>query len=103
MSSIADTAKTPETKRTLPAWKVIWKMIRYRRGLWLGNWLMMMLLMLFLQIPALVLREFFDTLSKNTQAGMNLWTIVALLFAAEVGNTLGVYGLITTNTPFFQN
>ena len=102
MSAITDTAKTPETKRTLPAWKVIWKMIRYRRGLWLGNWLMMMLLMLFLQIPAFVLREFFDALSGNTQTGLNLWTIVALLFAAEVGNTLGIYGLITTNTPFFQ-
>ncbi len=103
MSAITDTAKTPETQRTLPAWKVIWKMIRYRRDLWLGNWLMMMLLMLFLQIPGLVLRDFFDALSGSTQTGMNLWTIVALLFASEIGNTLGGYGLITTNTPFFQN
>lgn len=103
MSAITDTAKMPETQRTLPAWKVIWKMIRYRRDLWLGNWLMMMLLMLFLQIPGLVLREFFNALSGSTQTGMNLWTIVALMFASEMGNTLGGYGLITTNTPFFQN
>lgn len=103
MSAIADTAKVPETRRTLPAWKVIWKMIRYRRDLWLGNWFVMMILMLLQQIPGLVLREFFNGLSGSAPAGMNLWTIVALLFASEIGSDLGVYGLITTNTPFFQN
>jgi ATP-binding cassette subfamily B protein len=102
-TSIADTAKTPETKRTLPAWKVILKTIRYRRDLWLGNWLAMMAAMLFYQIPGLALREFFNALSGGTQTGLNLWTIIALLFAAEIGSTLGIYGLITTNTPFFMN
>jgi len=102
-TSTAEFAKTPETKRTLPAWKVIFRMIRYRRSLWLGNLLAMLFLMLFYQIPGLVLREFFNTLSGSTQAGMNLWTIVALLFCAEIGSVLGMYGLITTNTPFFMN
>jgi ATP-binding cassette subfamily B protein len=102
-TSTADTAKIPETKRTLPAWKVIFRMVRYRRDLWLGNLLAMLFLMLFYQIPGLVLREFFNALSGSTQTGMNLWTIVALLFAAETGSVLGMYGLITTNTPFFMN
>jgi ATP-binding cassette subfamily B protein len=98
-----DSAKIPETKRTLPAWRVILRMVRYRRDLWLGNWLAMMAAMLFYQIPGLALREFFNTLSGNTQTGMNLWTIIALLFAAEIGSILGIYGLIATNTPFFMN
>jgi len=102
-TSIADTAKTPETKRTLPAWKVILKTIRYRRDLWLGNWLAMMAAMLFYQIPGLALREFFNALSGGTQTGLNLWTIIALLFCAEIGSMLGIYGLICTNTPFFMN
>ena len=34
---------------------------------------------------------------------MNLWSIVALLFAAEIGSILGIYGLVTTNVPFFMN
>jgi ATP-binding cassette subfamily B protein len=101
-TSIADTAKTPETKRTLPAWKVILKTIRYRRALWLGNWLAMMAAMLFYQIPGLALREFFNALSGGTQTGLNLWTIIALLFCAEIGSMLGIYGLICTNTPFFM-
>jgi ATP-binding cassette subfamily B protein len=102
MSVITDSAKTPETKRTLPAWKVIWKMIRYRPGLWSANWLAMMVLMMFFQIPGLVLRKFFDALSGSAQTGVNLWTIIALLFVTEIGNTIGIYGLIATNTPFFQ-
>jgi ATP-binding cassette subfamily B protein len=102
-TNIADSAKIPETKRTLPAWKVILKMVRYRRDLWSANWLAMIFLMLFNLIPGLILREFFDSLSGATQTGMNLWTIVALLFTVELGNTLGIYGLISTNTPFFMN
>jgi len=102
-TNIADTAKTPETKRTLPTWKVIFRTIQYRRDLWLANWLAMMAIMLFLLVPGLVLREFFNALSGSVQSGMNLWTIVALLFAAEIGSILGIYGLITTNTPFFMN
>jgi ATP-binding cassette, subfamily B, bacterial len=102
-TQIADTAKIPETKRTLPAWKVILRTIRYRRDLWLGNLLAMLVAMLFYQIPGLALREFFNALSGNAQGGLNLWTIIALLFAAEIGSALGIYGLIITNTPFFMN
>jgi ATP-binding cassette, subfamily B, bacterial len=97
----AGQASTPV--RSLPAWKVILKMIIYRKDLWLANWLMMMIAMLFYQIPGLAIREFFNLLSGSAQFGLNLWTLIALLFCAEIGSTLGVYGLITTNVPFFQN
>ncbi len=63
----------------------------------------MMITMLFLQIPALALREFFNMLSGNAQLGLNLWSLVALLFLAELGSMLGIYGLIATNVPFFMN
>ncbi len=89
-----------KAKPSLPAWKVIFKTVLYRRDLWLANWLMMMFAMLFYQIPGLALREFFNLLSGGAQSGFNLWTIVALLFAAELGSTLGIYGLIATNVPF---
>ncbi|MBN1371757.1 MAG: ABC transporter ATP-binding protein [Anaerolineaceae bacterium] len=98
----ATTASTPR-KPTLPAWKVILKVIIYRKDLWLGNLLMMLFAMLFYQIPGLALREFMNMLSGNAQYGLNLWTIIGLLFAAEIGSILGIYGLIATNVPFFQN
>jgi ATP-binding cassette, subfamily B, bacterial len=88
---------------TLPAWKVIWKMVLYRKDLWLANWFMMMILMLFYEIPGLALREFFNNLTGTAGMGLNLWTIVALLFAAEIGSVLGGWGLNTTNVPFFMN
>ena len=37
----------------LPAWKVVLRMIQYRKDLWWRNWLAMMIMMLFYQIPAL--------------------------------------------------
>jgi len=90
-------------KRKLPAWKVILSMIRFRKRLWLANLLMMLILMGFYQIPGLALREFFNLLSGSAQMGLNLWTLIALLFLAELGSTLGGWGLIATNVPFFMH
>ena len=97
------TAQTVKKKPTLPAWKVILKMIIYRKDLWLANNFAMLITMLFLLVPGLAMREFFNLLSGNAQFGLNLWSIVALVFLSEIGSILGIYGLVTTNTPFFQN
>ncbi len=86
---------------TLPAWKVIWKMIRYRPGYWSANLLAMVIAMLFFQAPGLLMREFFNLLSGDAHIGLNIWSIVALLFVSEMGGILGIYGLILTNVPFF--
>jgi ATP-binding cassette subfamily B protein len=97
------TAAQENRKSTsLPAWKVIWKTIQFRPRLWLANLGAMMVAMLFIQVPGLVMREFFDALSDGAQTGLNLWSITALLFAAELGSVLGIYGLVLTNVPFFN-
>jgi ATP-binding cassette subfamily B protein len=103
MNSGNKTGTNHKPSETLPAWKVVWKSIVYRKDLWLANWLAMMITMLFIQIPALALREFFNMLSGSAQLGLNIWSLVALLFMAEIGSVLGIYGLITTNVPFFMN
>lgn len=97
------TAQTAKQNTGLPAWKVVLKMIVYRRDLWVANLIAMFITMLFLQIPALALREFFNLLSGSAKLGLNVWTLVALMFMSEIGSILGIYGLITTNTPFFMN
>jgi ATP-binding cassette, subfamily B, bacterial len=86
---------------TIPAWRVIWRMICYRPGLWTANLFAMIIAMVFFQVPGLVMREFFNLLSGDAGIGLNLWTIIALLFAAEFGSVLGIAGLIVTNVPFF--
>lgn len=85
----------------LPAWRIILATIRFRPGLWLMNLGAMMVLMIFLQVPGLVIREFFNLLSDAAPARFDLWTLVALMFAGEVVRLLGVLGLVRTNVPFF--
>lgn len=97
------TATAAIPKASLPAWKVILKTIQYRKDLWLANWLAMMFTMLFYQIPGLALREFFNMISGNAQFGFTIWTLIALMLAAEIGSVLGIWGLVTTNVPFFVN
>jgi ATP-binding cassette subfamily B protein len=85
----------------LPAWYVILKTVQYKPVLWLLNLGAMLVLTIFWQLPALVMREFFNLLSGDAQAGLNVWSIAALLVACEVGRDLGLLGLIRTNVPFF--
>jgi ATP-binding cassette, subfamily B, bacterial len=86
---------------TLPTWRVIYDMIAYRWKLWAGNLVAMMLLIAFWQIPGFIMRAFFDFLSNDAATGADIWTLVAFLFACELGRLLGMMGLITTNVPFF--
>jgi ATP-binding cassette subfamily B protein len=92
---------TERTAATLPTWKVILSVIRYRRGFWLLNLAAMLVLIVFWQAPALVMRQFFDMLSGDASVGWNVWTIVGLLAAFELARLLGIFGLINTNVPFF--
>ena len=85
----------------LPAWKVIWAMVRFRRSLWLRNSAAMLVLMLAFQVPGLVQRAFFDMITGHAQAGLGIWSLLAVLSTAEIGRTLGAFGLVRTNVPFF--
>lgn len=95
--------RTDDERRvpTLPTWRVILDMIRYRWKLWLGNLAAMLLLIAFWQIPGFIMREFFNLLSGNAQVGYDVWTLLAFLVACELGSMLGIWGLISTNVPFF--
>jgi ATP-binding cassette subfamily B protein len=86
---------------TLPTWQIILSMVRYRPWLWLINLFSMFVLVLFWQLPALLMREFFDLLTGDARIGLGLWPLIVLLFALELGRFIGRYGLIKTNVPFF--
>ncbi|MCP4542081.1 MAG: ABC transporter ATP-binding protein [Chloroflexi bacterium] len=94
---------TTRKVESLPTWKVISEIIRYRLRLWLINLMAMMVLIFFWQFPAVVMREFFDLLTGEAQLGLNVWSVAVLLFACELGRVLGIYGLTNTNVPFFMN
>ncbi len=96
-----DTAAQKSKIKHLPAWYVILKMVQYRPKLWLINLSAMLLLTIFWQLPGIVMREFFNILTGNEQAGLNIWTIAALFLAFEIGRDLSLVGLIRSNVPFF--
>jgi ATP-binding cassette subfamily B protein len=79
------------------------RMVRYRLGLWLVNLASMLVLIAFWQLPAIVMRQFFNLVTGDAPVRFSVWGIVALLFAFELGRLLGIYGLINTNVPFFAN
>ena len=107
MSEAATTrpVTTPATANppvmTMPTWRVILRMVRYRPWLWIGNFFSMMVLTVFWQLPAILMRDLFNLLTHEAPARMGLWTLVALLFAFEVARDLGLLGLVSTNVPFF--
>jgi ATP-binding cassette subfamily B protein len=86
-----------------PAWRVILRMVRYRPRLWLGNLGCILAIRLLWQVPGLLTREFFNLLTGDAQVNLGLWSIVALLLASEVGKIASVYGVISTNVPFFAH
>ncbi|MEJ2758112.1 MAG: ABC transporter ATP-binding protein, partial [Anaerolineales bacterium] len=90
-----------ESGSAQPAWRVILDMIRFRPKLWLLNLGAMLVLMMSFQLPGLSMRWFFDLLTGDQPAQFGLWTLVAFLFAGELGRILGLFGLVSTNVPFF--
>ncbi len=99
--STDDSVRPGATGKRLPAWYVILKMVQYRPRLWLLNLSAMLFLTVCWQLPGIVMREFFNILTGNEQAGLNVWSIVALLLAFELGRDAGITGLIRSNVPFF--
>jgi ATP-binding cassette, subfamily B, bacterial len=85
----------------LPAWKVILRMVRYRLGLWLLNLTSVLLITIMWQIPGFALRGFFNLLSGDADAGVSLWSMIAILAGCHLGRTFGILGAIRTNVPFF--
>jgi len=105
MTTTTDLFAQPETETPrgdrLPTWLVIWRLVRFRQGLFIANFVAMLLCNAAWQIPALVLREFFNLLTNHGVARFDVWTLVAFMFASEVFLRLSFLGLTLSNVPFF--
>jgi ATP-binding cassette subfamily B protein len=74
----------------------LFKLTRYRIGLYLINALAWTLIYLAPIIPGWITKQFFDTLTGSSQYGFNVWTLIALLIASALGRViLIVFGFIT--------
>jgi ATP-binding cassette subfamily B protein len=88
----------------LPAWRVILRMVRFRFGLWLIDFASVFISRAAWQIaPGLVMRAFFDLITGQAQAGLGIWSIVALFVATELGRAAGQYGFAYADPPLFAH
>ena len=88
----------------LPAWQVILAMIRFRPWYWFIDLMSVVAFRVSWQIlPALIMKAFFDLLTGEAQAGMNIWTIVALILCSFLVRQMGSFGFYYADVPIFAD
>jgi len=93
-----------ENVPALPAWRVIWNMLRFRPFLWLVDLISVALFRASWQLlPALAMRAFFDMLTGETQVTFGVWAIVAFFVGAWLAQVLGRYGFYYADVPIFND
>jgi ATP-binding cassette subfamily B protein len=100
MTETTFTQKVP----ALPAWRVIWEMMRFRPWLWFIDLLCVALIRFVWQIaPALIMKAFFDMLTGAAQLTFGIWTIVAFALASWIGRVVASYGFYYADVPIFAD
>ena len=100
VSNIDQNEKIP----ALPAWRVIWAMVRFRPWLWLVDLLSVSIMRFFWQVaPAFIIKAFFDMLTGEAALTGGIWAILAFLVASWLGRVLGSYGFYYADVPIFAD
>ncbi len=100
---MTDTTLT-EKAPSLPAWKVIWEMIRFRPWLWFVDLVSVAIIRFCWQIaPALIIKSFFDMVTGDAKLVFGIWTIVAFLAATWIGRIVSSYGFYYADVPIFAD
>lgn len=88
----------------LPAWRVIWDMLRFRPWLWFIDLLSVALIRFCWQIaPALIIKAFFDMLTGAASLTFGIWTIVAFALSTWIGRVVASYGFYYADVPIFAD
>src|SRR5688500_6563780 len=88
----------------LPAWRVIWEMMRFRPWLWCVDLLCVSLIRFCWQIaPALIIKAFFDMLTGAAPLTFGIWAIVAFAMTSWLGRVLASYGFYYADVPIFAD
>src|SRR5215216_3768739 len=89
---------------SLPAWRVIWEMLRFRPWLWFIDLLSVTLIRFCWQIaPALIIKAFFDMITGEAPLRFGIWAIVAFAIASWIGRVLASYGFYYADVPIFAD
>ena len=89
---------------SLPAWRVIWEMLRFRPWLWFIDLVSVVLIQFCWQIaPALIIKAFFDMVTGAAPLQFGIWTIVAFAVASWIGRVAASYGFYYADVPIFAD
>lgn len=93
---------SPSNIPSLPAWKVIWKMIRFRPWLDFIDLVSVALIRFASQVaPALIIKSFFDMLTGEAKLTFGIWAVVAFFLATWLARLLASYGFYYADVPIF--
>jgi ATP-binding cassette subfamily B protein len=82
-------------------WQLIWRAVRLFPRMYFFSLLFIIMSFLFQQIPALVSREFFNTLSDSADARFGIWTLVSFLIMTMLADLCVRYGLMFSRVTFY--
>ena len=89
---------------SLPAWRVIWEMMRFRPWLWFIDLLCVTLIRFCWQIaPALIIKAFFDMVTGSAPLTFGIWAIAAFTLAIWLGRVIASYGFYYADVPIFAD
>jgi ATP-binding cassette, subfamily B, bacterial len=89
---------------SLPAWRVILAMVRFRPWYWFIDLLAVTAVRLSWHIlPGFALKIFFDLLAGETSPGVNLWTVIALAVTVFLLRVMGEFGFYYADVPIFAD
>ena len=89
---------------SLPTWKVIIEMIRFRPWLWIIDMACVALIRFCSQVaPALILKAFFDSLTGEAKLAFGIWEITAFFVALWLGRIIASYGFYYADVPIFAD
>lgn len=103
------TSTPPQQIPSLPAWRVILDMVKFRPWLWFVDLVSVALIRFCWQVaPALITKAFFDMLTgaaplTTGSASITIWVIVAFVAATWLGRVIASYGFYYADVPIFAD
>lgn len=84
--------------KNVSAWNLLWQMICYAPRLYLIDSFLWILIMGSPAVPGLIIREFFNTLTDESQLNLSPLTLIALLLATGAGRIVFLFAGRLTKT-----
>jgi ATP-binding cassette subfamily B protein/ATP-binding cassette subfamily C protein len=84
--------------KKVSSWKLLWRMIRYNPKLYLIDGFFWLFILGLPAVPGLVIREFFDKLTGESQLGLSPWALIALLVTIGLGQVVFLFAGRLTKT-----